>query len=207
MARNYQSHDVWSRRKSIHGYAMDELRSVLQKSIRRGLTEEAVLAAYEIYSTGAAAEDMLWSRLEIIATEDVGLGLIMAPVILEALNAQRLRMADRGDRWMYSAHAVRLLAEAKKDNVTMELATWTQHVVERGERSVRVEDYHLDMHTRRGAELGHDSWHWWTNGALLKNRLSRKRSPWGKYLNDLYNGAKTAKTATKKSTGKKKLRS
>lgn len=204
MARNYQSRDLWSRRKSVHGYAMDELRSVLQKSIRRGLMEEAVLAAYEIYSTGPEAEDMLWSRLEIIATEDVGFGLIMAPVILEALNAQRLRMADRGDRWMYSAHAVRILAEAKKDNVTMELATWTQQVVERGERSVRVEDYHLDMHTRRGAKLGHDSWHWWTNGALLQNRLSRKRSPWGKYLTDLYRETKNVKPAAKKSAAKKK---
>lgn len=207
MARNYQSRDLWSRRKSVHGYAMDELRSVLQKSIRRGLIEEAVLAAYEIYSTGAEAEDMLWSRLEIIATEDVGFGLILAPVILEALNAQRLRMADRGDRWMYSAHAVRLLAEAKKDNVTMELATWTQQVVQRGERSVRVEDYHLDMHTRRGAELGHDSWHWWTNGALLENRLSRKRSPWGKYLTKLYSEAKTGRNGTKKTAARKKTRS
>jgi replication-associated recombination protein RarA len=129
MSQNYQSQDVWSRATSINGYAFDELRSVLQKSIRRGLLEEAVLAAHEFFSSGPEAEEVLWRRLEIIATEDVGFGLMEAPAILEALNAQRVRMADRGDRWMYSVHAVRLLATAKKDNTTMELATWAQFAV------------------------------------------------------------------------------
>ena len=123
MSQNYQSQDVWSRATSVNGYAFDELRSVLQKSIRRGWIEEAVLAAFEFFSSGPEAEEVLWRRLEIIAAEDVGFGLMEAPAILEALNAQRLRMVDRGDRWMYSVHAVRLLATAKKDNTTMELAT------------------------------------------------------------------------------------
>jgi replication-associated recombination protein RarA len=130
MSQNYQSQDLWSRATSANGYPFDELRSVLQKSIRRGWLEEAVLAAYEFFVSGAEAEELLWRRLEIIATEDVGFGLIEAPAILEALNQQRLRMVDRGDRWMYSVHAVRLLATAKKDNSTMELACWAQFVVE-----------------------------------------------------------------------------
>ena len=45
MSKNYQSGDVWSRAVTAHGFAVDELRSVLQKSIRRGLVEEAALAA------------------------------------------------------------------------------------------------------------------------------------------------------------------
>jgi replication-associated recombination protein RarA len=152
MSQNYQSQDVWSRATSVNGYAFDELRSVLQKSIRRGWIEEAVLAAYEFFSSGSEAEEVLWRRLEIIATEDVGFGLIDAPAILEALNAQRLRMVDRGDRWMYSVHAVRLLASAKKDNTTMELATWAQFAVARGERRVEVQDFEVDMHTRQTRE-------------------------------------------------------
>ena len=163
---------------------------MLQKSIRRGLLEEAVLAAYEFFSSGADAEEVLWRRLEIIATEDVGFGLIEAPAILEALNAQRLRMADRGDRWMYSVHAVRLLATAKKDNTTMELACWAQFAVARGERRVEVEDYQVDMHTRRGVEKGRDVVHWWTQGAKLENELNNTQTPWGKYLDDLYMGQK-----------------
>jgi replication-associated recombination protein RarA len=190
MSQNYQSQDVWSRATSVNGYPFDELRSVLQKSIRRGLLEDAVLAAYEFFSSGPEAEEVLWRRLEIIATEDVGFGLIEAPSILEALNAQRLRMADRGDRWMYSVHAVRLLATAKKDNTSMELATWAQFVTARGERKVEVEDYMVDLHTRRGAAMGRDVAHWWNDGAKLRNRLSEEQSPWGKYLEGVYLGTK-----------------
>jgi replication-associated recombination protein RarA len=190
MSQNYQSQDLWSRATSVNGYAFDELRSVLQKSIRRSLVEEAVLAAYEFFLSGAEAEEALWRRLEIIATEDVGFGLVEAPAILEALNQQRLRMADRGDRWMYSVHAVRLLATAKKDNTTMELASWAQFVVARGERRVEVEDFHVDLHTRRGAAMGRDVKHWWTQGAKLENKLNEEETPWGQYLDDLYMGKK-----------------
>jgi replication-associated recombination protein RarA len=190
MSQNYQSQDVWSRATSVNGYAFDELRSVLQKSIRRGLIEEAVLAAYEFFSSGPEAEEVLWRRLEIIATEDVGFGLIEEPAILEALNQQRMRMVDRGDRWMYSVHAVRLLASAKKDNTTMELASWAQFVVARGERRVEVQDFHVDLHTRRGAAMGRDVAHWWTQGARLENKVDETQTPWGKYLEDLYLGKK-----------------
>ena len=190
MSQNYQSQDVWSRATSVNGYAFDELRSVLQKSIRRGWIEEAVLAAYEFFSSGPEAEEVLWRRLEIIATEDVGFGLMEAPAILEALNAQRLRMVDRGDRWMYSVHAVRLLASAKKDNTTMELATWAQFAVARGERRVDVQDFQVDMHTRRGAAMGRDIVHWWTARRKTREQLDPAQTKWGKYLDDLYMGEK-----------------
>jgi len=85
---------------------------------------------------------------------------------------------------------VRLLATAKKDNTTMELASWAQSVVARGERRVEVQDFQVDMHTRRGAEMGRDIVHWWTEGAKLENKLEQTQTPWGKYLDDLYMGKK-----------------
>ena len=182
MTKNYQSGDVWSRTVTANGFAVDELRSVLQKSIRRGLVEEAALAAHELFSNGAETEEVLWRRLEIIATEDVGLGLVSAPAIVEALYAQASRMVDRGDRWIYCAHAVRLLASAPKDNMSMELAGWTRAVVEQGERRPVVEDYMVDVHTRRGAEMGRDVAHWWNEGARLRNRIPGYDSKWGDYL-------------------------
>ena len=186
---NYQSQDVWSRTTTANGYSVDELRSVLQKSIRRGWVEEAALAAYELFITGPDTEEVLWRRLEIIATEDVGLGLPTAPAIIEAINHQRQRMADRGDRWIYCAHAVRLLASAPKDNVSMELAGWTREVVARGERKVEVQDFMLDLHTRRGVALGRDKAHWWNEGSRLENRIAGYNSKWGDYLRKL-DGAK-----------------
>jgi replication-associated recombination protein RarA len=185
VSKNYQSLDVWSRATTTNGFAVDELRSVLQKSIRRGRVEEAALAAYELFANGPETEEVLWRRLEIIATEDVGLGLLMAPAIVESLYAQATRMLDRGDRWIYCAHAVRLLASAPKDNMSMELAGWTRAVVERGERKPVVEDYMVDLHTRRGAEMGRDAAHWWNEGARLGNRIPGSDPKWGDYLRAL----------------------
>ena len=181
-----QHEDVWSRCQTIHGFAADEVRSVLQKSIRRGLLEEAILAAYEFYATGPEMEELLWRRLEIIATEDVGFGLLNAPVLLEALNAQRLRLPPGLDRWIYSAHAVRLLTTAKKDRTSMELAAWAEAVTTRGERQVVVHDYQVDFHTRRGTEMGRDRDHWWhAGGAVLENQIEGLDSRWGDYLRGL----------------------
>ena len=182
---NYQSQDIWSRTTTQNGYQVDELRSVLQKSIRRGWVEEAALAAYELFVSGAETEEVLWRRLEIIATEDVGLGLVTAPAIIEALNRQRQRMADRGDRWIYCAHAVRVLATARKDNMSMELAGWTREVSIRGERKVEVQDFMLDIHTQRGVGMGRDKAHWWREGARLENRIEGYDSKWGDYLRKL----------------------
>lgn len=182
MTKNYQSGDLWSRATTVNGFAVDELRSVLQKSIRRGLVEEAALAAYELFANGSETEALLWRRLEIIATEDVGLGLVHAPAVIEALHAQAARMLDRGDRWIYCAHAVRLLAMAPKDSMSMELAGWTRAVMERGERKPVVEDYMLDLHTRRGVEMGRDAAQWWNEGARLHNRIPGYDPQWGDYL-------------------------
>jgi hypothetical protein len=178
-----QHEDVWSRSQTINGFATDEIRSVLQKSIRRGLLEEAILAAYEFYATGPETEELLWRRLEIIAAEDVGIGLINAPALLEALNAQRLRLPPGPDRWIYSAHAVRLLTLAKKDRTSMELASWAATVTARGERQVVVHDYQVDFHTRRGTLMGRGRDHWWNSGgSLLLNQVEGLDSRWGDYL-------------------------
>ena len=194
MSKNYQSADVWSRTTTIRGFAVDELRSVLQKSIRRGNVEEAALAAFELFSNGAETEEVLWRRLEIIATEDVGLGMPAAPAIIDALYRQASRMADQGDRWIYCAHAVRLLATSKKDNMSMELAGWTRAVTERGERKPVVEDFMLDLHTSRGAAMGRDAAHWWNEGARLENRIEGYDSKWGDYLREQA-GVKASKDA------------
>jgi replication-associated recombination protein RarA len=185
VTKNYQSGDMWSRATTVNGYAVDELRSVLQKSIRRGMVEEAALAAYELFANGPETEEQLWRRLEIIATEDVGFGLPNAPALVEALYAQATRMLDRGDRWIYCAHAVRLLATSPKDSTSMELAGWTRAVAERGERKPVVEDYMLDLHTHRGAEMGRDLAHWWNQGAHLRNRIPGHNPKWGDYLRQL----------------------
>lgn len=189
MAENYQSQDLWSRTTTRNGYAADELRSVLQKSIRRGMMEEAILAGCELFFSSPETEEMLWRRLEIITTEDVGLGLPNGPAVIEALYRQAKRMVDPGDRWMYGAHAIRLLATAPKDRLSMEIACWARESLDRGERRIEIEDYHLDMHTRRGVEQGNGPEHWWRNGARLDNQINDTPTKYDAYLRKLYAGS------------------
>jgi len=66
--------------------------------------------------------------------------------------------------------------------MSMELAGWTKAVVAKGERRPIVEDYMLDVHTRRGAQMGRDEAHWWNEGARLRNRIPGYESKWGDYL-------------------------
>jgi hypothetical protein len=85
-----------------------------------------------------------------------------------------------------------LLATSAKDNMSMELAGWTRAVMERGERKPVVEDYMLDLHTRRGVELGRDLAQWWNEGARLRNRIPDYDPKWGNYLRQ-QSGAKPQK--------------
>ena len=52
--------DPWVDVKTYHGLPADQVISALQKEIRRGNTENAVLLAYEMITTSAAMEDYLW---------------------------------------------------------------------------------------------------------------------------------------------------
>ncbi len=55
--------------KTYRGLPADQVISALQKEIRRGHTENAVLLAYEMVITSPALEDYLWKRLLVISVE------------------------------------------------------------------------------------------------------------------------------------------
>ena len=82
-------YDPWCNVTTRNGIQGDLVISALQKSIRRGLTEEAVTFAYEMYITSEQLEDKLWRRLQAISVEDVGFGDLSAPVLINALNQMR----------------------------------------------------------------------------------------------------------------------
>lgn len=164
--------DPWTRMQTVHGFAADELVSTLQKSIRRGLVENAALVAYEMFASGPEFEDQVWRRLEIISVEDVGCGRIEAPVLLHALDDFRRRAArESPDRLIYLIHAVRVLALSRKDRTSDEMANWVRQAVDGGSSRPEVFDVALDMHTRRGQEMGRDFRHWFTEGARVDNEV------------------------------------
>jgi replication-associated recombination protein RarA len=162
--------DPWARVKTEHDFNADEIVSAFQKSIRRGMLENALLLAYEMYVTSAELEEHLWTRLTVISVEDVGSGSFLEPVIVDALYRMHQRFArGAGDRFLFAAHAVRLLATSPKDRTTDEMTNWAMLVTNvRGERP-EIPEVAYDMHTKRGQEMGRGLEHFLKEGALVEN--------------------------------------
>ncbi len=87
-----------------------KLLSALQKSIRRRLTERAMIIGVELFKMSPA---VLWSRLRVISNEDVEspLGIIC----VEALHNQDLDIRKdpkkQGDRMRLAMVAIKILSE------------------------------------------------------------------------------------------------
>ena len=157
MIKVEQPSDPWQRTTTEHGLAADEVISALQKSLRRGLLDNALLLGWEMYLTSPELEAMLWSRLCVIAVEDIGLGNVQAPVLIETLYQQHQRYArPGGDRFLFAAHAIRVLATSAKDRTSDDMVNWARQSMALGERLPEIPDIALDMHTRRGQEMGRD---------------------------------------------------
>ena len=157
MIKVEQPSDPWQRTTTEHGLAADEVISALQKSLRRGLLDNALLLAWEMYLTSPELEAMLWSRLCVIAVEDIGLGNPQAPVLVETLYQQHKRYSrPSGDRFLFAAHAIRVLASSPKERTTDDMVNWAMRGTALGELQPEIPDVALDMHTLRGQKMGRD---------------------------------------------------
>jgi len=165
--------DPWVDVRTAHGLAADQVISALQKEIRRGNTENAVLLAYEMALTSPALEDYLWQRLMVIAVEDVGFGQPQAPILVNALY-QMLQTFDRSvaERKLFAVHAVRFLCGCRKDRSSDEMINWAMRAVAIGQARPQIPDYALDMHTAEGRARGRGIRHFLSEGAQLAPELA-----------------------------------
>ena len=152
-------YDPWSKITTRNGYAGDEVISALQKSIRRGLEEQACMFAYEMYISSPQLEEKLWRRLLTISVEDIGMGDPNAAILVNSLY-QMSRAFDYsdGDRPMYFIHAIRYLCQCEKDRSSDLLKNICIKSFAMG-RFPEIPDYALDKHTQRGQAMGRDSFH------------------------------------------------
>lgn len=164
--------DPWTRVRTRHDFAADEVISALQKEIRRGNGENAALLAYEMLTTSAELEAKLWQRLLVISVEDIGFGDLQAPVVVNTLwqmHGQFRR--DEGDRFLFAVHAVRFLCTCQKDRSSDEALGWMRVQVEEHGLRPTIPDYALDMHTARGQEMGRDARHFHAEAARIHPEL------------------------------------
>ena len=152
-------YDPWSKITTRNGYAGDEVISALQKSIRRGLEEQACMFAYEMYISSPQLEEKLWRRLLTISVEDIGMGNPLAAIMVNNLYqmSRQFEYAD-GDRPMYFIHAIRYLCQSEKDRSSDLLKNICIKSFAMG-KFPEIPDYALDKHTQRGQAMGRDSFH------------------------------------------------
>ena len=152
-------YDPWSKITTRNGYAGDEVISALQKSIRRGLEEQACMFAYELYISSSQLEEKLWRRLLTISVEDIGMGNPMASVVVNNLYqmSREFDYAD-GDRPIYFIHAIRYMCQSEKDRSSDLLKNICIKSFAMG-KLPEIPDYALDKHTQRGQAMGRDSFH------------------------------------------------
>ncbi len=169
--------DPWTRVRTVHDFPADEIISATQKEIRRGNTENAALLAYEMLTTSVEMEAYLWGRLQVISVEDVGYGNLNAPILIETLYQMHLRIPrPRGDRYLFAIHAVRVLCQSQKERGSDDLNNWVNQAVEqKGVRPV-IPDYAIDMHTRRGQEMGRDYRHFLTEASKVMPEMPDRDS-------------------------------
>ncbi len=149
-------YDPWQNCKTRNNYNADEVISALQKSIRRSNEIDACKFAYELYLTSEELEEKLWKRLLVISVEDVGLGNPNASVIVNNLYQMRKAFNYQDiDRPLFFVHAVRVLCNSKKDRSSDLLKNIVEKEFNKGILP-EIPDYALDMHTRRGQEMGRD---------------------------------------------------
>lgn len=162
--------DPWQDVKTYHGVPADEVISGLQKCLRRGLAETALLIAYEMFLSSPELEQKLWDRLMVISVEDVGFGNPMAPILVDTLYRHHSRFPrPAGDRFLFAAHAIRVLATSAKDRTTDDMVNWAKLEIERRDKAPPVPDFAIDMHTRRGWEMGRGYEHFMTEASRVAN--------------------------------------
>lgn len=184
MARRFMSYDPWASVTTRNGISGDEVISMLQKSIRRGIEHNALAAAYEMYITSPQFEDKMWRRLLAISVEDIGFGDVHAPELIYTLYKIRQEfLYNDGDRPIFFVHAIRYLCrqykERSSDNVKNMLIKDFAHG-----RGVEVPDYAFDVHTVKGRAMGRDELHFLTEASRVIPQLESQdfKEVYEKYL-------------------------
>lgn len=163
--------DPWQNELTINNFHADEVISALQKEIRRGNVENACRLAYEMMMTSAELESKLWQRLQVISVEDIGMGCKTAPLLIGRLFEMHQQFSEgEHDRQLFAIHAVRFLCECEKDRSSDELLNWIKH----SDIQPIIPDYAIDMHTRRGKEIGRSTEHFYHEAVIINPELRNR---------------------------------
>lgn len=155
--------------KTTNGYHFSEVASAFQKSIRRGIEQEALYWGTELDQSGYG--EYVWKRMRIIVSEDIGLAEPMLPAVIWSLYqmwvAQRKKKDEKHHpERLFLIHGILLLVRAKKSRI-VDHATVIYY--SGNLPHLEIPDYALDKHTMRGRRMKRGFEHFFTEGMKLEN--------------------------------------
>jgi len=156
-------------------------KSVLQKAVRRGMTEKAMYAAYRLASLNSWS---CWKRLSVIADEDVGQPDVIVAVgaLYRKFMALRKDGKDKKLTWDMQRCVVccaKILADSQKDlrsDEFLELVKWFEKYPDNEDLKKIREDFEkipdeaLDMHTIQGRRMGRGNLFWYEVSSETVNK-------------------------------------
>lgn len=150
------------------GYDFYEVASAFQKSIRRGLLEDAMYWGIELYESSYA--EYAWKRMVIMASEDVGLGepscIVQIMALKQSYDFLELRH-DQGAKKLPFTQAIVVLVKSRKSRFVDHAITvyWQQN----REEMKPIPDWAFDMHTRKGKAMGRGLSYFYKESCLIAN--------------------------------------
>jgi replication-associated recombination protein RarA len=160
--------------KKRFGYSPYDLRSALQKDIRRGNEYEALFWAVKLESLGnKSVIKGIWNRLKVIASEDIGSANPTMPLVIETLEKQYYDAWERkNDSFrLFLANAVVNLARSEKSRIVDDIVHLVYHEIQHEDKKLPIPDYAYDMHTSRGKRMGRGLNHFFGEGCKLVNEI------------------------------------
>ncbi len=114
---------------------------------------------------------MLWNRLKIIASEDIGPANPVMPLLIDYLQKQYLtekaKLAE-GSQRLFFVNAVVCLCRSQKSRITDDLLNIVFIERDAG-KFLPIPDFALDKHTARGKAMGKGIDDFFTEGNKLEN--------------------------------------
>lgn len=156
------------------GYSFSEVTSSLQKTIRRGLEEDAMYWAAEMETR---FPDYLWKRLQVISVEDIGIAdpqVVLYVAEMRKLYAELKKEYDKApDKKsrsfrMVLANAILSMCRSRKSRIGDEFQITIYGRRDNGWH-LDIPDFAYDQHTSQGRRMGRGAEHFWTEGVQLSN--------------------------------------
>ncbi len=163
--------DIRTRR----GHDFGEVASAFQKSVRRGLLDDALYWGVELYLSGF--HEYAWKRMRVMCSEDIGPAEPNLPAQIAGLyqlfkqfteGKTRGRGGVMGSEKLFFIHAIILLVRARKCRIVDHANIYHFRAHDSMPRR-EIPDWAHDKHTRRGKQLGRGVDHFFDVGARLEN--------------------------------------